>query len=149
MIQNDFMFQRHFVQNGTLMFITTNLQHRQKLFYHEPYAKEAIDTLYRTQHLHPFLLYGFVIMPDHCHLLLRVPEDESISRIMRQFKYGTSMNIGIGPIWQSRFHMKIVHEIRHVLRYIHMNPVKAGLVEEPQDYPWSSACGKWDVIEME
>ena len=68
---------------------------------------------------------------------------------MRVWKNGVSHNIGRGPIWQPRFHMYAANNPWAALRYIHMNPVKAGLVEMPEDYQWSSACGKWDVSDLE
>lgn len=141
------MFQRHPIQNDAMMFVTTNTQNRRRIFAQPAHAREALDTLYRTQELHPFLLYGFVIMPDHCHFLLKPLSPVKISTIMRTYKYGTSTNIGLGPIWQSRFHLKIVEDVITVLHYIHANPVRANLVESPEQYPWSSACGKWEVSE--
>jgi putative transposase len=145
---NGRMFQRHPTQNEELMFITTNTLKRRPVFHNPKHAREAVDTLYRVQELHPFFLYAFVFMPDHCHLLLRVPAPEQISRIMRVFKYGSSININKGPIWQSRFHLKVVSDAQDVIGYIHRNPVTAGLAAEERLYPWSSACGKWDVTEL-
>ncbi len=113
------------------------------------FAHEAIRTLYGVQELRPFLLYGFAIMPDHCHLLLRVPAPDKISTIMRVYKYGVTFNLGMGPIWQSRFHLQIPTDASDILRYIHRNPVRAGLCAAPEDYPWSSACGKWEVTGLE
>jgi putative transposase len=127
------------------MFITTNVRDRRPIFQNPVYAREAIETLYRVQQLHPFFLYGFVVMPDHCHMLLHIPDGGSVSRIMRSFKRGVSHNIGIGSFWQPRFYVKIPDSISSVLRYIHLNPVKAGLANDPEAYPWSSATGRWDV----
>jgi putative transposase len=143
------MSQRHPIQAEEAMFITTNIRKRIPLFKNPQFAREAIETLYRVQELHPFFLYGFVIMPDHCHLLLHVPEGESISKIVGVFKKGVAFNIGRGPIWQPRFHIKIPGDLSSVLSYIHLNPLKAGLVESPEHYPWSSASGKWDVSEFD
>lgn len=130
------------------MFITTNVCEKKKLFSNEAYARVAIETLYKTQAVHPFFLYAFVIMPDHCHLLVQVPEPESVSRIMNVWKGCTSNDIGIGPFWQKRFFVRFPDDAWATCRYIHLNPVKAGLVEQPEDYPWSSASGKWDVTEL-
>ncbi|TSC58193.1 MAG: hypothetical protein Greene041619_753 [Candidatus Peregrinibacteria bacterium Greene0416_19] len=143
------MFQRHPVQNNAMMFITTNTRDRVPVFQDAANAREAVDSLYRVQELHPFFLYSFVIMPDHCHFLLNVPSPESISRIMRVYKYGVCFNLGMSKLWQSRFHVKIISKIGPVTRYIHLNPVKAGLVATPEEYPWSSASGRWDVKELE
>ena len=131
------------------MFITTNVHHKKPIFLDAAYACEAVQALYRVQEHHPFDLYGFVIMPDHCHFLMTVPWPESISRIMKVYKMGLTFQLGIGAFWQSRFHMIIPKDGRGVLRYIHQNPVKAGLVKEAEKYPWSSASGKWKVSEFE
>ena len=143
------MTQRHPTQNEALMMITTNTLNRLPIFKNNAYAHEAIETLYRVQELHPFLLHGFVIMPDHCHLLMFVPEPESISKIMNVYKAGMTFNLGIPKLWQPRFFNRIVNNAYAVLNYIHMNPVKTKFVEKPEDYPWSSASGKWDVTELE
>lgn len=130
------------------MMITTNIRNREQLFAHEPYAREAIDVLYRVQEQYPFSLYGFVIMPDHCHFLVHVPEPLSISKIMDRYKMGVSHSIGIGPLWQRRFYISLASEPSKALHYIHWNPVKAGLTELPEGYRWSSASGKWDVLDL-
>lgn len=130
------------------MFITTNTMNRRRIFTDDAKAREAIECLYRVQELHPFFLYGFVIMPDHCHFLLQVPEGGSVSRIMNAYKSGLTFDIGIPKLWQSRFHIRIAEHPSGALEYIHFNPVKAGLVEEPHHYKWSSASGLWDVTPL-
>ena len=129
------------------MFITTNTLNRMRVFSNPAYAREAIETLYRVQELHPFFLYEFVIMPDHCHFLVKVPESGSVSKIMNVYKLGVAHNIGMGPIWQSRFHMILPEDPKFIRAYIQQNPVKAGLVEFADEYSWSSASGKWDTEE--
>lgn len=133
------------VLNGTFMLVTTVTKNREPFFTETTCAREAVETLYRVQKLHPFFLYGFVVMPDHCHFLMFVPQSETISRIMNVYKSGLTFNTGIPKIWQKRFHIKTVRNLRSVLRYIHGNPVKAGLVTRPEDYPWSSAHERWKV----
>lgn len=131
------------------MHITTNTKSREQHFRYSTNAREAIDTLYRVQEMHPFFLYAFVIMPDHCHFLLQVPEPQCISAIMNVYKSGVTFNTGIPQIWQPRFYNRIVTNIGRTQKYIHMNPVRAGIVRAPEDYLWSSASGKWDVSEWE
>lgn len=147
--KDDRMSQLHPIQNDQSMLITTNVLDRRTIFLNPAYAREAVDTLYRVQELHPFFLYGFVIMPDHCHFLLFVPAPESISKIMNVYKGIVSLNIGLGKIWQPRFHMRIVKNKAEALRYIHLNPMRRGLVKCPEDYTWSSACEKWDVAPLD
>ena len=125
------------------MLITTNTHRRKPIFDNPSHAREAIETFYRVQERMPFFLYAFVIMPDHAHFLVKVPVPGSISKIMNLYKTGVSVNIGIGPIWQSRFHVRIPRSVLSTISYIHWNPVKAGLVQNPEDYSWSSASGNW------
>lgn len=143
------MPQRRLEQNDCVMFITTNVQNRKPLFKDSAYANEAIDQIYRVQLLRPFFLFGFVIMPDHCHFLVNVPVPETISQIIRIYKSGLAHQLGIGSIWQSRFHVRIPEHPGKALEYIHLNPVRAGLVSNPEQYDWSSASGKFDVTPLD
>lgn len=142
------MTHRRLLQAGPVMFITTNTEHRAPTFERPPYSREAIDTLYRTKLLHPFSLFGFVVMYDHCHLLMEVKAPQRISRIMNVWKGGTSHNIGVGRIWQARYHMIVPSNPHAMLQYIHENPVKAGYCNSPEEYPWSSANGAWPVSRL-
>ncbi|MBI3619298.1 transposase [Candidatus Peregrinibacteria bacterium] len=139
------MTQRHPIQNGQILMITTVTLNREPVFADPACALEAVECLYRVQDLHPFLLYGFVIMPDHCHFLLNVPPPETVAVVMGTFKSGMTFNIGRKKLWQRRYYATIVHRPFLALRYIHNNPVRAGLAVSPEMYPWSSAYGKWDV----
>ncbi|MBP9773569.1 MAG: transposase [Candidatus Peribacteraceae bacterium] len=78
------------------LFITTNTRDRLPIFSNPAFAQEAIDQIYRAQLLHPFFLFGFVIMPDHCHFLLNVPSPGTISQIMNTYKSGLAHQIGQG-----------------------------------------------------
>ncbi|MSR67407.1 hypothetical protein EXS65_01080 [Candidatus Peribacteria bacterium] len=141
------MFQRHRIQNQSPMLITTNTRQREPIFADYACAREAIESLYRVQMFTPFFLFGFVIMPDHCHFVLNVPEGGSISKIMCAYKRSVCFEIG-KPIWQSRFHVKILDDVAAALRYVHFNPVKKNLCEQIDEYPWSSASGRWDISEI-
>ncbi|MDP7247644.1 MAG: transposase [Candidatus Peribacteraceae bacterium] len=142
------MTQRHETQNEFTMFVTTNTYKRNPFFLNDSHAHEAIEQIYRVQERMPFILYGFVIMPDHCHFLLNVPEPGSVSSVIRMYKMGLSFQIGISPLWQKRFYNKVINNTAKTLRYIHNNPVKAGICENQDKYKWSSASGKWDITPL-
>ncbi len=143
-----FRFQRHAIQSGHVMFVTTSTLKKVQIFSDPACARIAVETLYSIQGHYPFFLYGFVIMPDHIHLLLKIPEGGSVSKTTGSYKRAVSFNIGRGPIWQSRSFIKIPSDPLPVLRYIRLNPVKAGLCASPEHYAWSSASGRWDVVEL-
>lgn len=143
------MTQRHPIQNDGVMLVTAVTRDRTPFFADPPVAREAVEALYRTQHLHAFFLFGFVIMPDHCHLLINVPPPETVSMVMKSYKSSVTFSAGLGPMWQQRFHILLPAKPWKALEYIHMNPVRAGLADHMQDFPWSSASGKWDVTVMD
>ena len=144
------MSQRHPDQNDLLMFVTTNTLHRKPVFTDPACAREAVECLYRVQELHPFLLFAFVIMPDHCHFLLRVEAPMKISNLIGTYKSGLRFDLGIQErLWQPRFHLRVPNHAWRTLEYIHNNPVVAGLCEMPENYPWSSACRKWEVTPLD
>ena len=129
------------------MLITTVTHERIPYFKNDTLAREAIEQIYRVQERRPFFLYGFVVMPDHVHMLLNVPGPETVSNILRLYKMGLSFQTGISPLWQKRFDSRIAGNIPGAQQYIHMNPVHARICKIPESYPWSSACGKWDISE--
>lgn len=144
------MSQRHSIQNDQLMFITTNTFKRQPIFTDPGMARLSIETLYNVKTLHPFLLFSFVVMPDHWHMLIRVPPPGSISKIMNSWKSAVVMNSGLKKIWQARFYTKIINDQpENVISYIHQNPVKAGLTTKAANYPWSSASEKFALDSLD
>lgn len=128
----------------SFVLLTVNTAERKPVFADGSCARLAIECLYRIQLFNPFMLYAFVIMPDHCHLLVGIPPFESISRIIGVWKKAVSFEVG-RPIWQNRFHLHMIESPERVIEYIHHNPVKRRLCEVAEEYPWSSASGRWEV----
>jgi len=114
-----------------------------------------LDTIFSYRERGIFQLYEFVIMPDHIHLLLAPHASIALERAMQfvkggfshRFKKETSSRM---EVWQRSF---TNHRIRDSAdfqkhrRYIHLNPVRAGMVESPKDYPYSSAHAGFVVDE--
>jgi hypothetical protein len=80
---------------------------------------------------------------------MKVPSPEKISTVVGSFKSGLIFDLHIPSIWQKRFHIRLANNPEQMRDYIHQNPVRAGLCEIPEKYPWSSASGKWDVSPLE
>ena len=99
---------------------------------------------YRRQH--KFAIHEFVIMPDHIHLMLTVNRDTSIERAVQWIKGGFSFRAGKELGFHASFWQKGFSEVRvsdeatydRSKTYIRSNPVKAGLVASPEDFPFSS-----------
>src|SRR5260221_10884913 len=105
-----------------------------------------LHALAQTRERYPFELFGYCLMTNHFHLLLRPGPGQSISRILQSLtvahtwhyhrQQGTS-----GHVWQGRFKSPVIQEDDHlliVLRYLESNPLRAGMVSDLKDYPWSS-----------
>ena len=96
---------------------------------------------------HDLLLFSFVVMPDHLHLLSN-PREAMLSDILRDFKSRSAFTLRKsrrtrGAIWQPRFFDAICRKVRDFwekMDYIHLNPVRAGLSAKLEDWPWSSAA---------
>ena len=94
---------------------------------------------------YPFFLYAYVLMPTHVHLLIEVQETP-LSKIMQslQFRYTRHYNLNYrswGHLFQGRYKAIVCEKDVYFLElaaYIHLNPARAGLKEDPLDYPWSS-----------
>ena len=93
-------------------------------------------------------IWAYCLMPNHVHLIA-VPESEdglrsAIGEAHRRYTRRINFREGWrGHLWQGRFASYVMEE-RYLLaaaRYIEMNPVRAGLVDRPEEYPWSSAAG--------
>jgi putative transposase len=102
----------------------------------------------------PFL--GYVVMPEHVHLLINEPARGALSTALQALKISVSRRSGEHPFWQARyfdFNVFSASKITEKLRYLHRNPVKRGLVERPEDWPWSSYChyafGAEGTVEIE
>jgi putative transposase len=141
---------------GHLHFITFSCHHRLP-YLDSPKTKEILEqVIERTRRTHNFLLYAYVLMPEHIHLLLSEPQN--LSSTLRVIK-GESSKLLKGSrehFWQPRyydFNVFTTRKFKEKIQYIHRNPVTRGLVSKPEDYRWSSfnhyATGELSPIEIE
>jgi putative transposase len=108
-------------------------------------------------------VYGYVVMPEHVHLLLSEPEKGFLADAIHYLKLSFSKRLTHrcrykpeGSFWQKRYYDRNVRNWREFtvkLRYLHRNPVKRGLVKNPADWKWSSfrhyAFREIGVVEIE
>lgn len=125
-----------------VFFITTGLKDRPALFSDPKAAQSVVDSLQFSRRNGEIELFGFVVMPDHLHAILRTKAPLTISRFIKRMKTHIAHLLGQGPIWEKGFWSEVIEGeifVKQKLVYIHENPVRAGLMERPEDYPWSSA----------
>lgn len=125
-------------------FITTNLA-RNISPLTDPERDAIIQVIGHHRDSGAFWLYGYCVMPDHLHLLIR-PNNRDITAAIREVKSVSAVRIihsrgKTGPLWQPKYFDNIIRRVRDFwakLEYIHNNPVTAKLVATPYQWRWSS-----------
>ena len=125
---------KRFQQARCLHFVTFSCYHRAPLLA-IPEARCIFEqTLERVRKWYGLYVTGYVVMPEHVHLLISEPERASLAVAIQTLKQIVSYQLhklaAGGPFWQARYY--------DFKRYIHRNPVKRGLVESPEQWAWSS-----------
>jgi putative transposase len=142
---------RHRSAPGTSYFVTTKCWQGRSLFQVKEIAEILVDTILHYRDAPAYLLHEFVVMPDHLHVLLTPAPTTSLERAIQLIKGGSSHRIHKQrdqrmEIWQVGFHDWTIRDYDDWLRkaeYVRSNPVRARLVEKPEDWPYSSATGNF------
>jgi len=147
--------------SGYAHFITSSCYHQRPLLGTGLRRNLFVKILEEVRLRYHFVVIGYVVMPEHIHLLISEPERGNPSIVMQVLKQRFARRVlselrrkqrseqsrlwqdtlDAGHVWQHRFYDFVVHtEKKRVekLRYMHRNPVKRGLVLEPEQWAWSS-----------
>ncbi|MBI3913955.1 MAG: transposase [Chloroflexi bacterium] len=156
----------HFQVAGDIYFITNVVYNRLPILTRPSFIVPLIDSWNFYRYKQSYKLLGYVIMPDHFHVLIWPYGDAPVADMMRDFKRFTSGRIARQAevegkkewleafraagekteraeykVWQDDYWDKNIFSekmLRQKLNYIHNNPVRAGLVNSPDEYPYSS-----------
>lgn len=143
---------RRYYGGGDLHFITFSCYQRRQLL-DTPQARDCfIKILEQVRSRFGFQLVGYVVMPEHVHLLISEPKTANPSKVLQVLKQNVSRQLreiaalklkseAPAHLWQRRFYdfnVWSAKKVREKLEYMHANPVKRQLVEHPKDWPWSS-----------
>src|SRR5450631_3777320 len=142
-----------------LHFINCSCYHRQPWLARPRRRDLFLKVLVQVRRRYGFVVIGYVVMPDHVHLLISEPEKGDPSRVMQAVKQGFARRVlksvrrrrvaaqlglfdgAVEHVWQRRFYdFNVWSEKKRIekLRYMHRNPVTRGLVERAEDWRWSS-----------
>jgi putative transposase len=151
---------KRYQHSQQLHFITFTCYHRKK-YLQSAAARDIFEkTLERVRRWYGFQVFGYVVMPEHVHLLLSEPERGTLAIALQMLKQTSSRKLQTHtngePCWQKRyydFNVSTSSKIIEKLRYMHRNPVKRELVANPEDWMWSSyqhhLSGIEGVVEIE
>jgi len=149
---------------GHLHFITFSCYRRLPLLRSARARNEFVRSLDRVRKEYGFKLVGYVVMPEHVHLLISEPARGTLSTVLKMLKQRVSRLLRYQPprrvsdahrsfqsawlpdsclpqFWQKRFYdFNVWSRKKKVekLGYMHANPLKRGLVDDPKHWPWSS-----------
>jgi len=152
---------RRAYDTGYLHFITFSCYQRRPLLSSPQCRDLFLRILEETRTRYGVVVVGYVVMPEHVHLLLSEPDESTHSVIVQVLKQRFACELferlrkrnarpagslwktvlEQGHFWQRRFYDFVVwnpHKRAEKLRYMHENPVRRGLVTSPEEWPWSS-----------
>ena len=154
---------RRYYGRGHLHFVTFSCYRRLPLLKDARSRDLVVRELARVRDELGFPLVGYVIMPEHVHLLLGETKDSTPSTVLHRLKLRTARKLrkkpnkgyakqmrlpledeygeGLRSFWQARFYDFNVYserKLKEKLEYMHENPLKRRLVTHPKDWPWSS-----------
>jgi REP-associated tyrosine transposase len=150
---------RRIYGRGDFHFITCSCYHRQAFLKSARRRDVFLEILEQVRKKYRFIIAGYVVMPEHFHLLISEPEQNTPSAVMRVLKQRVARKLlprrrSKHPsqqllfedevalkFWQARFYDFNVYSRKkrvEKLRYIHRNPVKRGLVDRHEEWKWSS-----------
>jgi putative transposase len=131
--------------SGAKFHITSRGIRRSSLFYDDDDREKYLGLIDETMCTSPFILHTFCLMTNHIHLQIEV-SNTSPSTIMSSLntnyaKYFNKKYDYTGHVFEKRYTAELIDSPQYELdvsKYIHLNPVKAGLADAPEDYSWSS-----------
>jgi putative transposase len=147
---------KRYQQTGDLHFITFSC-HGRKPHLATAAGRDLFErTLEETRRRYVLRIFGYVVMPEHVHLLLSEPKRATLDRAMQALKTSVSKRSRQQPFWQVRYYdFNVFTSAKRTekLRYMHRNPVARGLVPTPEEWKWSSfrhyLTGEPGVVEIE
>ena len=126
---------------GHQHFVTFSCWHRRENLAAAAARDAFAESLERMRSRYCFFVIGYVVMPEHVHLLVTEPLEVTLATAIQAVKISVAKRCKVSTFWQARYYDWIVYsEKKRVekLRYIHRNPVVQGLVLRPEDWVWSS-----------
>jgi REP element-mobilizing transposase RayT len=136
---------RRLVLSDRFFFITCRVLPKRGILGESEFAWLA-RAIHERRAKHGFLLTAWVFLPDHWHAIVFPRHPLTVSEVMESIKVSSTKRINRargerGLLWQGRFFdraLRTVKEYQEKVEYIHLNPVKAGLVSRPEEWRWSS-----------
>lgn len=138
---------QHVIQRGN---------NRQAIFVVDENYHQFIEMLSLAADKHDCQIHAYVLMTNHVHLLATPSTEDGIGKMMqslgrRYVQYFNLRNTRTGTLWEGRYRATLIDTEQYLfacMRYIELNPVRAGLVKRPGEYRWSSfRCNAFGTLD--
>jgi putative transposase len=147
---------RHFDGHGDVRFVTFTCFRRHKYLTTEIARNTMLEALTYLRTQRDIHIFGWILMPDHVHLVLHPPNTVRLGKAIGELKRWTSRQIlhrlpstlqvvfrinGQSAVWQRRcydYNCRTVESVIEKIEYCHKNPVRSGFVTTPDQWVWSS-----------
>ena len=154
---------KHYDKSGTVRFVTFSCHRRKNLFIDSKAFYLFIESLEGIRKKYHIQLLGYVVMPNHVHLVIYPVEELALGRVVGDLKAHSAFHIikrwksnddrilknievtrnkkSVYALWQRRCYdhnCRAIDIVREKINYCHSNPVRAGLVSAPDEWFWSS-----------
>ena len=134
---------------GEVLHVIQRGNNRDPVFGAEPDYLFYLDCLERAAAERSLAIHAYVLMTNHVHLLATPAHEHSLPKTLqsvgrRYVQYFNYSYRRTGTLWEGRYRSTLINSEHYLLtcmRYIELNPIRAGMVEHPADYPWSSYRG--------
>jgi len=138
--------------NSSIYHIILRGINKQDIFHDAEDKMRLIETLIYYKNICEYEIYGYCLMDNHIHFLIKEVKEtisQAIKRVGVSYVYWYNLkHQRNGHLFQDRFKSEKIEDDRYlltVLRYIHQNPIKAGIVADVAKYKWSSYSCVWQV----
>ena len=133
---------------GFLHHVIHRGNNRQAIFLGDPDRQRMLDLLAELSARHQVSIHAYVLMDNHIHLLATPATPGGLSTMMQAVgrsyvRYFNGRAGRTGTLWEGRYRSTVIEAERYLfpcMTYMDLNPVRAGMVHAPQDFPWSSCA---------
>ena len=140
-------YAHHIIQRGN---------NRQPVFLTTADFQTFLDFLVRNARAFGVDIHSYVLMDNHFHLLVTPQNDDGVPRMMQALgrayvRYFNDAHQRSGTLWEGRYKSTVIQSERYLMAcmaYIDLNPMRAGMVAQAQDYPWSS-CSHYTGVRVD
>jgi REP element-mobilizing transposase RayT len=132
--------------DNAIYHVMTRGNQKQITFLDNKDYEKYIEILKHYKHKFWFKLFGYCLMPNHVHIIIKIKQGRSLQKIVQGLnqtytiwfnkKYGK-----VGHLWQGRYKSRLIQNNNYLIdciEYVELNPIRAGLTKKTASYPWSS-----------